>query len=100
MKVRISLVYIDFEKVQRAKTDFFTDVHRSEGNNKRRRYPRSVEQCEREIQRLRSSLDALRPSGDGNGSDVDGRDPNSELLGVQPQGDIKMRNIITKYVKK
>lgn len=70
----------------------FTEVIRSEG--KRRRFPRTIEQCEREIQRLQSSLDALRTHrGDENGSDLGGRDSNDERL---PHSDIKMRNIITK----
>lgn len=64
---------------------------RSEG--KRRRIPRTIEQCEREIQRLQSSLDALRTHrGDENGGDGGGRDSNED----QPHSDIKMRNIITK----
>lgn len=70
-----------------------TEVIRSEG--KRRRFPRSIEQCEREIQRLQSSLDALRSHrGEDNGSDIGGRDSNDEPM--QPHSDIKMRNIIAK----
>lgn len=73
---------------------FSLEVIRSEG--KRRRFPRTVEQCEREIQRLKTSLDAIRSHrGDGNGSDM-GRDSNDDANG---HSDIKMRNIITKYVK-
>lgn len=65
----------------------FLEVIRSEG--KRRRFPRTVEQCEKEIQRLQSSLDALRTHRtDGNGSDM-----NDDING---HSDIKMRNIITK----
>lgn len=64
---------------------------RSEG--KRRRNQRTIEQCEREIQRLQSSLDALRTQrGEENGGDMNGRDSNGE----SPHSDIKMRNIITK----
>ena len=70
------------------------EVIRSEG--KRRRFPRTVEQCEREIQRLQSSLDALRSHrGEDNGSDMGGRDSNDDLS-MQPHSDIKMRNIIAK----
>lgn len=68
---------------------------RTEG--KRRRFPRTIEQCEREIQRLQSSLDALRShrgGGDDNGSDIGGRDSNDER--ALPHSDIKMRNIIAK----
>lgn len=64
---------------------------RTEG--KRRRFPRTIEQCEREIQRLQSSLDALRSHrGDENGSDIISNDERA----VQPHSDIKMRNIIAK----
>lgn len=73
---------------------FKIEVVRNEG--KRRRYPRTVEQCEREIQSLRQSLSALRPQGGDDNSDLGGRDSNDELVEMQPQGDIKMRNIITK----
>lgn len=75
---------------------------RSEG--KRRRFPRTIEQCEREIQRLQSSLDALRSHRGGggvvggvedNGSDIGGRDSNDEQAN-NPNSDIKMRNIIGK----
>lgn len=74
--------------------DFFhySEVIRSEG--KRRRFPRTIEQCEREIQRLQSSLDALRTHrGEDNGSDINGRDSNEE---TNAHSDIKMRNIIAK----
>lgn len=71
-----------------------TEVIRTEG--KRRRYPRTVEQCEREIQRLQSSLDTLRSQlGDENGSDIGGRDSNDDPLSAQ-NSDIKMRGIIAK----
>lgn len=70
----------------------WTEVIRTEG--KRRRFPRTVEQCEREIQRLQSSLDTLRSQiGDENGSDIGGRD--DDPLSAQ-NSDIKMRNIIAK----
>lgn len=73
----------------------FADVIRSEG--KRRRFPRTIEQCEKEIQRLQSSLNALRSHrGEDNGSDIGGRDSNDEQSAVQPHSDIKMRNIIAK----
>lgn len=69
----------------------FAEVIRSEG--KRRRNQRTIEQCEREIQRLQSSLDALRTQrGEENGSDLNGRDANED----GGHSDIKMRNIITK----
>lgn len=71
---------------------------RTEG--KRRRVPRSVEQCEREIQQLQSSLDTLRSQiADENNScsDIGGRDSNDEMLALPPHSDIKMRNIISKY---
>lgn len=72
-----------------------TEAIRTEG--KRRRFPRTVEQCEREIQRLQSSLDALRSHRvEDNGSDIGGRDSNDELLATPPHSDIKMRNIIGK----
>lgn len=72
----------------------FTEVIRSEG--KRRRFPRTVEQCEREILRLQSSLDAIRSHrGEEIGSDLGGRDSNDDLS-MQPHSDIKMRNIIAK----
>lgn len=62
---------------------------RSEG--KRRRNQRTIEQCEREIQRLQSSLEALRTQrGEENGSDLGGSNEDP------PHSDIKMRNIITK----
>lgn len=74
--------------------EFKSEVIRTEG--KRRRYPRTVEQCEREIQRLQSSLDTLRSQlGDENGSDVGGRDLNDDPLSAQ-NSDIKMRGIIAK----
>lgn len=74
--------------------NFETEVIRTEG--KRRRYPRTVEQCEREIQRLQSSLDTLRSQvGDENGSDIGGRDSNDDPLSAQ-NSDIKMRGIIAK----
>lgn len=70
---------------------------------KRRRAPRSVEQCEREIQRLQSSLDTLRSQicDDNNNnnscSDADGHHSNEETRSnVPPHSDIKMRNIIAK----
>lgn len=66
---------------------------RTEG--KRRRYPRTIEQCEKEIQRLQSSLDALRSHRGEDGSDIGGRDSNDEPLAT-PHSDIKMRNIISK----
>ncbi|XP_055301606.1 ras GTPase-activating protein raskol isoform X6 [Sitodiplosis mosellana] len=70
------------------------EVIRSEG--KRRRFPRTVEQCEREIQRLQSSLDALRSHREDNGSDMGGRDSNDDLS--MQHSDIKMRNIIAKLI--
>lgn len=64
---------------------------------KRRRFPRTIEQCEREIQRLQASLDTLRTHRvDDNGSDIGGRDSNDEHSTAQPHSDIKMRNIIGK----
>lgn len=75
---------------------FCADVVRTEG--KRRRAPRSVEQCEREIQRLQSSLDTLRSQIGDENSDMGGRDSNDEMLALPPHSDIKMRNIISKYV--
>lgn len=63
----------------------------------RRRFPRSIEQAEREIQRLQSSLDALRSQrGEDNVSDIGGRESNDELLATPPNSDIKMRDIIGK----
>lgn len=78
------------------KTYFFfcAEVVRSEG--KRRRAARSVEQCEREIQRLQSSLVTLRSQIGDENSDLGGRDSNDEMLALPPHSDIKMRNIISK----
>lgn len=70
------------------------EVIRSEG--KRRRAARSVEQCEREIQRLQSSLVTLRSQIGDENSDLGGRDSNDEMLALPPHSDIKMRNIISK----
>lgn len=65
-------------------------------DGKRRRTPRSVEQCEREIQRLQTSLDSLRNQiGD---SDIT-RDSAEDLLALPPAsngGDTKMRSIISR----
>lgn len=65
-----------------------------QADGKRRRTPRSVEQCEREIQRLQSSLDTLRSQIGNEQNDIDERDSNDEK--ATPHSDIKMRNIISK----
>lgn len=61
-------------------------------DGKRRRTPRSVEQCEREIQRLQTSLDSLRNQL----GDTDLRDSAEDLLALPPHSDTKMRNIISR----
>lgn len=62
-------------------------------DGKRRRTPRSVEQCEREIQRLQTSLDSLRNHiGDSD------QNSNDDLLALPPHSDTKMRSIISRYV--
>ncbi|XP_031621273.1 probable Ras GTPase-activating protein isoform X3 [Contarinia nasturtii] len=73
------------------------ELIRSDGK-RTRRIPRTIEQCEREIQRLQSSLDALRTHRTEDGSDIGGRDSNDEHHAMQPHSDIKMRNIITKLI--
>lgn len=73
----------------------FIEMFRAEG--KRRRTPRSVEQCEREIQRLQSSLNTLRSQIGDEHSELGTRDSNDDT--IPPNSDIKMRNIITKYIK-
>lgn len=76
---------------------YFVCVDALRGEGKRRRFPRTIEQCEREIQRLQASLDTLRSHrGDDNASDIGGRDSNDEQNNAQPHSDIKMRNIIGK----
>lgn len=68
-----------------------------------RRGTRSVEQCEQEMQRLHSSLDRLRmqiSEGDtSNHSSEIGSASNEEIIQIPIHNDIKMRNIISKYVR-
>ncbi|XP_037037077.1 ras GTPase-activating protein raskol isoform X6 [Bradysia coprophila] len=62
-------------------------------DGKRRRTPRSVEQCEREIQRLQTSLDSLRNHiGDSD------QNSNDDLLAMPPHSDTKMRSIISRLI--
>ncbi|KAJ6634623.1 Ras GTPase-activating protein raskol, partial [Pseudolycoriella hygida] len=62
-------------------------------DGKRRRTPRSVEQCEREIQRLQTSLDSLRNHiGDSD------QNSNDDLLALPPHNDTKMRSIISRLI--
>lgn len=67
-------------------------------DGKRRRTPRSVEQCEREIQRLQSSLDGLR-SQIGEVELLRGDSPDETSLIGRPlsNGDTKMRSIISRW---
>lgn len=86
-------------------------MHPSDG--KRRRTPRSVEQCEREIQRLQASLDGLRSqigeaelsranlSDDEDDDDEDEEDEEGVVRtgGASRSannGDTKMRSIISR----
>lgn len=66
-------------------------------DGKRRRTPRSVEQCEREIQRLQTSLDGLR-SQIGEVELLRGDSPDESNIIGRPlsNGDTKMRSIISR----
>lgn len=89
-------------------------------DGKRRRTPRSVEQCEREIQRLQASLDGLRSQigevelsravlntdAEDEEDDDDEDDEEEDAGGVRvvgqgkrpiSNGDTKMRSIISRY---
>lgn len=87
-------------------------------DGKRRRTPRSVEQCEREIQRLQASLDGLRSqigevemsravlNTDAEDEEEEDDDDEDEDGGVRvvgqgkrplSNGDTKMRSIISRY---
>lgn len=76
---------------------FSTAGGRAVGDGKRRRPPRSAEQCE--IQRLQASLDSLRHKLDQDAAEL--RDSNDDLFALQKtgsaaslSGDSKMRSII------
>ncbi|XP_037917634.1 ras GTPase-activating protein raskol isoform X4 [Hermetia illucens] len=90
--------------LESAVSDSSTDTEadgRAVGDGKRRRPPRSAEQCE--IQRLQASLDSLRHKLDQDAAEL--RDSNDDLFALQKtgsaaslSGDSKMRSIIERLI--
>ncbi|GAB0097483.1 hypothetical protein DMENIID0001_131210 [Sergentomyia squamirostris] len=78
----------------RTLSDSSTDTEGYTLEGKRRRSGRSVEQCEREIQRLQASVDSLRNKLE----ESDLRDSNDDLLSMSHHSDSKMRSIISRLI--
>ncbi|XP_059619609.1 ras GTPase-activating protein raskol isoform X2 [Phlebotomus argentipes] len=78
----------------RTLSDSSTDTEGYNLEGKRRRSGRSVEQCEREIQRLQASVDSLRSKLE----ESDLRDSNDDLLSMSHHSDSKMRSIISRLI--
>ncbi|XP_055716745.1 ras GTPase-activating protein raskol isoform X4 [Phlebotomus papatasi] len=78
----------------RTLSDSSTDTEGYTLEGKRRRSGRSVEQCEREIQRLQASVDSLRHKLE----ESDLRDSNDDLLSMSHHSDSKMRSIISRLI--
>lgn len=77
-------------------TDTENGVHANDSLSKRRKNVlaagRSVEQCERQIERLQASVDSLRHKLE----ESDLRESNDDLLALPPHSDSKMRSIISR----
>ncbi|XP_055695811.1 ras GTPase-activating protein raskol isoform X2 [Lutzomyia longipalpis] len=85
----------------RTLSDSSTDTEGYTMEGKRRRSGRSVEQCEREIQRLQAAVDSMRSKLEESGLRGDPnnlRDSNDDLLSMSHHSDSKMRSIISRLI--